>query len=211
MYIAVIMAFIIIFSQDTIQLLLERGEFNHSDTVMVAMALIFLSLSIIPYVARDTLTRIFYAFDDSKTPFYVATFSILIKALMNFLFVKQLGISAIMLSTTTITLVNAVLLAIFIRKKVNLEFKNLLTPTFKILLATLIMSAAAISLKFYLDHILPNNTIFLAGKLVVYSVVCMVSYFALAIIFKIHAANQIFNRVKQKLFIKQSDDISAIE
>jgi len=206
-----ILAFIIIFSQDTIQLLLERGEFNHSDTIMVSMALIFLSLSIIPYVARDTLTRIFYAFDDSKTPFYIATFSILIKAIMNFLFVKQLGISAIMLSTTTITLVNAVLLAIFIRKKTNLEFRNLLTPTVKILIATLTMSAIAVSLKFYLDQALPNSTFFLATKLLIQLAVCTVSYFSLAIVLKIHAARQLFNKVSQKLFSKKTEEIFPVE
>ncbi|MDD3012833.1 MAG: murein biosynthesis integral membrane protein MurJ [Candidatus Gastranaerophilales bacterium] len=204
-----ILAFIIIFAQDTIQLVLERGKFDHADTIMVSWALIYLTLSIVPYVARDTLTRIFYAFDDSKTPFYVATFSIIIKVIMNFLFVKQLGIGAITLSTTAITLVNAVLLAIFIRKKINLEFKNLLSPTFKIIMATLAMSAIAVSLKFYLDSILSNSTIFLATKLLIQLIVCTITYFSLAIIFRIHAARQIFSRIKQKLFKSSAESVIA--
>jgi len=206
-----ILAFIVIFAQDTIKLVLERGEFDHSDTIMVSMALIYLSISIIPYVARDTLTRIFYAFDDSKTPFYIAMFSILVKAAMNFLFVKQLGIGAITLSTTAVTLVNGILLAVFIRKKISLGFRSLISPTLKITLATLVMSVIAIGLKVYLDQIWHNTTVLLAAKLCIYAVVCTFSYFGLSILFKISAAEQIYNRLKNKLLKKPAEEVVSAE
>lgn len=206
-----ILAFIIIFAQDTIKLVFERGNFHHSDTIMVSMALIFLSLSIIPYVARDTLTRIFYAFDDSKTPFYIAIFSIFVKAAMNFLFVKQLGVAAITLSTTIVTLVNGVLLAVFIRNKISLGFRSLINPTLRIIFATLIMSASAIALKTYLDHVWLDNTVFLATKLCIQAIVCTIIYFGMAIVLRIHAARQIFNRIKNKLLRKQAEEVISVE
>ena len=202
-----ILAFIIIFSHDTIRLLLERGEFNPKDTIMVTQALIFLSLSIIPYVARDTLTRIFYAFDDSRTPFFVAMFSILIKAGLNLLLIKHLGIGAITLSTTAVTLVNALLLAIFIRKKINLEFGKLILPVLKITGATLIMSAIVMLSKLYFDHVLPDTTLLLGLKLVLYTIISCAAYFWLSILFKIKAAEKVFDRVKSAIFKNPEKDV----
>lgn len=191
-----IFAFIVIYSQDAIKLLFQRGKFDSSAVFMVTEALIFLSISIIPYVARDTLTRIFYAFDDSKTPFFIAIFSIVVKASMNFLFVNHLGIGAITLSTTVVTLVNFLLLAYFIRNKIDLDFKKLVTPTLKIIAVTLITSSIGFGLKACLDAAIPSTFIYLAAKLVVYVIVCIISYFVLSFIFKIKAAQIIVSRVR---------------
>ena len=64
-----ILAFTIIFAQDGIRLIFERGKFTSADTIMVSKALIFLTISIIPYVAIDTLTRIFMRLMIQKSHF----------------------------------------------------------------------------------------------------------------------------------------------
>jgi putative peptidoglycan lipid II flippase len=74
-------ALMAIFAYDSIKFLFQRGAFDSHDTYLVSQALFFLSVSIIPYVARDAVTRVFYAFNDSKTPFIIAIFSILVKTL----------------------------------------------------------------------------------------------------------------------------------
>lgn len=191
-----ILAFIIIFAQDGIKLLLERGQFNANDTYMVSLALIYLSVSIIPYVARDTLTRVFYAFDDSKTPFYIALFSIIVKATLNFLLIKHLGIGAITMSTTAVTLINCVLLAIFIRNKIDLEYKNFISPTLKITFATTAMAAIAFTLKILFEHALPATTLYLAIKLVACAIVSLVIYFIMGKLLKLGAAEHVLERLK---------------
>ena len=89
----------------------------------------YLSISIIFYVFRDSITRVFYAFNDSKTPFLVALSSIVIKFILNFFFVKQLGIGGITLSTSFVTLINGFWLGLLIKKKMSMDygvyFKNL--------------------------------------------------------------------------------------
>jgi putative peptidoglycan lipid II flippase len=201
-----ILAFIMIFVQDAIKLLFERGQFDAADTIMVSIALIYLAVSIIPYVARDTITRIFYAFDDSKTPFYIAMVSIFIKALLNFLLIKHLGIGAITLSTTIVTLINALLLTKFIKNKIDLEFNKFILPTIKIISATLIMSAIAIALKLYLNSILPDNTLYLALKLSICSIVCLIIYFISCILFKLQAAEQVIAKIKNLITRRTSTD-----
>ena len=57
---------------DAVRLIFERGAFDAQATFMVTEALWFLSVSILPYVFRDSITRVYYSFNDSATPFTVA-------------------------------------------------------------------------------------------------------------------------------------------
>ena len=81
-----LMIFIFISRTDLISLALERGAFDSNATLMVSEVLFIISLSIIPYVFRDSITRIYYSFNDSKVPFYIAISSILLKIIFNSLF-----------------------------------------------------------------------------------------------------------------------------
>ncbi len=64
---------------DAVRLVFEHGVFDSNATFMVTEALWFLSVSIIPYVFRDSITRVYYSFNDSATPFIVAFSSIVLK------------------------------------------------------------------------------------------------------------------------------------
>ena len=134
---AFLMIFIFISRVDLISLALERGAFDHNATLMVADVLFVISLSIIPYMFRDSITRIFYSFNDSKTPFYIAISSIVLKIVFNSLLVKPLGVNGIALSTVIITTINACLLAFLIRKRISLGYRAFVLQVFKILIGAL--------------------------------------------------------------------------
>ncbi len=193
-----IFAIIVIFSHDAIKLLFERGQFDSNDTLMVTSALIFLSFSIFPYVARDTLTRIFYAFDDTKTPFLIAIMSIFAKAVMNFLFTKPFGLAGITLSTAVMAGINMLWLAFLIRKKINLEFGQIRNAVFKMALATVVMSAVAICSHFIIGKVLGEGRIFLAINLVTSSALALASYFAISLALKLDIAGQLLYKFKAK-------------
>ena len=76
---------------DCVRLVFERGEFNYNSSVMVFEALLYLSFSILPYVFRDSITRVYYAFDDARTPFLVAASSIVLKVVFNYIFITLMG------------------------------------------------------------------------------------------------------------------------
>ena len=128
---------IMLLAYDAVFLVFQRGEFTSDATRMVALALIYLSFGIIPYVFRDCITRIYYAFNDSKTPFLVATSSILLKFLLNYVLICKMnfGIGGIPLSTTLVTLVNATLLGLMLRKKMDMRFKIYFKNLFKTAMA----------------------------------------------------------------------------
>ncbi len=190
-----ILALLLIFSADAIQLLFERGSFDKHDTLMVTECLMYLSLAIVPYVIRDLLVRIFYAFDDTKIPFYIAIFSILVKAGMNFVLVKAIGIGGITLSTTIVSTVNCILLLIFIKPKIDLELSKAKPVVLKIIAATLIMTVVAIASKLGLASVLGATKTGLALNLIISSSLAFIVYFVAGIAIKLEPAQDLAQKI----------------
>lgn len=103
-----------------IQLLFQRGHFDESSKILVTTALVFLVPSIFFYVARDLITRVYYAHQDSTTPYRIAMLAIVLKAILDWALVGPLGVGGISLATTLITIFNLSLLTFFLREKIGL-------------------------------------------------------------------------------------------
>lgn len=186
--------FMFLFAKDAIYLLFQRGAFDSEDTILVTKALLFLSISIIPYVARDTLTRVFYSFDDSKTPFMVAGLSIFVKIIMNMLCVDRFGLAGITLSTTAVTFFNMFMLGILLKKKIDMEYYRLVPSLIKILCITLIVYVSGMAMK---SLWMPLDKMYLTIDMIILLIASSVLYFALALLFKVPVAVQIFERIKR--------------
>lgn len=195
-----VLIFILMFSVDGIRVLLERGEFDRQDTLLVSHALIFLSFSIIPYMARDTVTRIFYAFDDSKTPLIVGIIAIIINALMDWLLVGPLGVGGITLSTTIVTTFNMVLLFVLIRRKVKeFSLRKLILPTCKILVAGFFMACLCYILNSIWVLVLPDTTLFVLIKLCLIAAIGFSFYTYITILLGLEESRKMTGKILKKL------------
>ena len=192
-----VFALMAIFSYDAIKFLFERGAFDSDDTFLVSQALFFLSVSIIPYVARDAVTRVFYAFGDSKTPFLIAVLSIAVKSVMNFIFVRIFGVGGITLSTTIVTFFNMIMLGILIMPKINLEYAKFVKPLLKVSVSTFVMSVAGFMLRgaFLLGE---ESNLLIGIKLCVISIVCLGIFFVVSVLLKDESAYAFFKKVKAR-------------
>ncbi len=139
-----IMVFLFVLGQTCVSLVFERGAFDSRATFMVTEGLWFLSVSILPYVFRDCITRVYYSFNDAKTPFVVAFASIILKFALNWVFISVMGwgIGGITLSTSLVTLVNACVLAVLVRRHISLRYWRLLGNLGKMLGAGMFTLAA---------------------------------------------------------------------
>jgi putative peptidoglycan lipid II flippase len=198
-----VFSLLFVFSQDAIHLLFERGNFDANDTLLVTSALVFLAYAIFPYVARDLLTRIFYAFDDTKTPFLIAVMSIFTKAIMNFLLVKPFGLAGITLSTAAMAGINLMWLAFLVRKKVNLEFGRIKLPLLKITAATFVMTAVGMISNTVLHNIFADGKLYVAINLVLSVALATAAYFTASLALKLDIAEQLFCKIKAR-FIKNT-------
>ena len=185
---------IILLAYDAVTFVFERGAFNSNATRMVTEALLCLSVSLLPYVFRDSITRLYYAFNDSKTPFYVAFSSILLKVLLNWVMVPMFGIGGITLATSLVTLWNAVVLGVLIRKKIRLGLSKYFLDLTK-------LSGIAIvtyGLSFVVYQGVKLLSLPLIVKLLSMVIVIGVIYLFLVLVFKIDYAQEIFERVGLK-------------
>lgn len=193
-----LMILIFIVRTDAIRLALERGAFSSEATLMVSEILFFITLSIIPYVFRDSATRLFYSFNDSKTPFYIAIACIGLKVILNSILVKPFGINGIAVSTTLITAFNAISLGLLLRKKISIGYRKLTYNVFKILIAALIAFLAGDALSVLWDKFVSWNLAHGVIKLTVIMVSTFVVYLAASLILRIEYLKDLKDRIEAK-------------
>jgi putative peptidoglycan lipid II flippase len=193
-------AILLALPQPIIRLLFQRGAFNDQSTYLVTTALIYLVPSIIFYMARDLITRIYFAFHDSKTPFYIAIAAIFIKAFLDWLFVVviPLGVAGISLATSLITIFNLLLLAFFLRPKLGLMgFHNLTKP---VLLMIIAAGGAFFGAKYtfaFLQHYLPSMSLIpLAFKILIAATISGAIYLITSYLFKLDETNLLLEKLK---------------
>ena len=166
---------------------------------MVTEALCFLSFSILPYVFRDSITRVYYAFNDSKTPFVIATSAIGLKVFLNWLLILKLnmGIAGITLSTSFVTLFNATLLGLFIHKKIRLDYLPLFVNFGKMLLAGgITLAACMIAGEWFNSIVVLPKYVFEGVKIILLGTMCIILYGVLNLIFKMEYARELAKRIK---------------
>lgn len=196
---------ILVVGMDAVRLVFERGLFDEKATFMVTEALWFLSVSIIPYVFRDSITRVYYSFNDSKTPFVVAFSSIVLKLVLNYVLISKMhfGIGGITLSTSLVTLFNACVLGMFITKKMDMDYKSLFINLLKMVVAGVITGGICYLCAFEFDKFVHLTKVpFEIIKITFIAVVCMIIYIPLNLLFKMEYAGELFNRLSAKLVRK---------
>ncbi len=187
---------------DAVRLVFERGAFDENATFMVTEALWFLSVSILPYVFRDSITRVYYSFNDSKTPFIVAFSSIVLKYVLNVVFIRQLGmgIGGITLSTSLVTLFNACVLGYLITKKLKMDYKSLFINLFKMCVAGVVTFGVCLAAAMMIDkYVVMSKTLFELTKITSIAIICTVVYTGLNLLFKMDYARELWERVLNKL------------
>src|SRR5262249_32974259 len=181
-----------------IQVLFERGHFNETSRQLVTVALVYLIPSIFFYVARDLLTRVFYAHHDSKTPYHVALLAIFVKLILDWALVGTLGIGGISLATTLVTVFNLSLLSIFLKAKIgNLGFSRLVAPVAIMMAASGACGLAAYGSQPWLSaHILPGQFL---GQLASVGFACLLGlliYSAVCLVFRLEEPLMLVKRLR---------------
>ena len=102
-----------------IGLLLEHGKFTAEDTARTAWALLFLLLGLYVYAGRDTLTRVFYAHHDTRTPVKISVTTVVLNIGLSYLFMQFLGVGGLALGTTVALTINFFVLLYLLRRKIG--------------------------------------------------------------------------------------------
>jgi putative peptidoglycan lipid II flippase len=127
-----------------VALIFEHGRFTAFDTIQTGNALAAYSIGLAGYAAVKVLSPAFYALGDARTPMLISLFSIAVNYLMNSLLVTRFGHVGLAASTSTVALVNFILLMLFMRRKLgNVEGRQLGGNLLRICGATVPMAVMA--------------------------------------------------------------------
>lgn len=185
-----------------VKLLFQRGAFDSNSTSLVTGALLYLVPSITFYIGRDLITRVFYGFQDSKTPFFVALCAIFVKILLDYQFVivYKLGVGGISLATTIITIFNLTCLAILLRMRIgSLGLGKLVAPLALMTIATVLSGFVVYFLFAQIQQYWPAMTVFpLVAKIGLATTVGGIIYFAICSICGLHEPKLLIERVSKR-------------
>lgn len=107
---------IIIYDQEIVRVIYERGAFSAASTALTGTAVLFYSLGIL-FIAMNTFfTQIFYSKHDMKTPVLYGLIGTAVNIIGNLVFVRLLAHGGLALSTSLAAVCNAMLLYYGIRK-----------------------------------------------------------------------------------------------
>jgi len=143
-----------------IGLIYEHGRFTAEDTHATAMGLMAYALGLSGYAGIKILQPAFVALNDAWTPALVSLASIFVNLVANYLMVKELGYGhvGLALSTSTVALMNCVLLAMLLRRKAGgMEGVALLSSLVRTLIAAALMGAAVWTVSGLCQELVPGG------------------------------------------------------
>ncbi len=133
---------LILASNEIVSALFGYGSFSLNDVEITAAALKFFAYGVPAFAIIKILSNFFFARDNTKTPFYISIFVVLLNILISISFFNKIGFIIIPLATSISTWVGVFIYIYLLNSKKILLLRNQLMINFiKILISTIIMSA----------------------------------------------------------------------
>ena len=135
---------LVVLAHPIVALLFERGQFTAADTAATAGALVAYAVGLTGYSVVKIASPTFYALGESRTPVLVSVLSVLTNAALNVLFVRQFGYRGLALGTSLTALLNAGLLILLLRRRLDgLHVRHLASVLVRVAIAGAVMGVAA--------------------------------------------------------------------
>ncbi len=139
-------------SPSIVHCIYERGAFDHTATEQTAWILTICACGIVPYALRDLLVRAFYALNDGSVPLWTSAASIPVAIGLMAVATPVWGLSGLAVATVSVTVLNALILAILLKQKIRgWTRKPILTTLLKTGTAGLVATVSA----YGIQHQLP--------------------------------------------------------
>lgn len=124
--------FIIALRAQIIRVVLGTGNFDWEDTVLTMNTLGFFALSLFAQASIPLLTRMFYARQDSATPFYIGLVTVGLNVFLAVILAPGLGVSGLALAFSLANIVNFIMLWLWLSAKIgSLDIANILNSVLK--------------------------------------------------------------------------------
>jgi putative peptidoglycan lipid II flippase len=149
---------LVVLATPIVRLLFERGQFAASDTVQTAAALRLYAVGLVGYSAARIASPVFYTLGSTRVPVAAGVASVAFNIVASLVLVSAAGFRGLALSTSLAALANGGLLLALLRRRLHgIDGVRLAAAFGKVLVASLLMSAAAFASERALISIAPDR------------------------------------------------------
>lgn len=135
--------FLITLRAQIIRVVLGSGAFDWQATILTMNCLAFFALSLFAQATIPLLVRVFYARQNSKTPFYLGLITVVLNIILSWYLAPKLGIAGLALAFSIANIVNFILLGVWLYTEVgDLDIKNIFFSTLKFCSAAILGGVA---------------------------------------------------------------------
>jgi len=146
---------LVIASEEIINALFGYGSFSSEDVKITSSALKYFGYGLPAFALIKIFSNFFFARNNTKTPFYISLFIVILNVIISISFFDKFGFIIIPIATSISTWVGVISYIYLLNLKKSLLLKNYLFKSFlKIISSTIIMS-------FFLVQTLENYTSYL--------------------------------------------------
>ncbi|OUX36165.1 MAG: murein biosynthesis integral membrane protein MurJ [Candidatus Pelagibacter sp. TMED273] len=146
---------LILASDEIVNALFGYGSFNNKDVEMTASALKYFGYGIPAFALIKILSNFFFARNDTKTPFYISSFIVMLNIVISITFFNKIGFIIIPIATSLSTWIGVTIYIFLLNLKNYLLLNHYLTKSiFKIIFSTVLMSFLLIlALDYYSNYL----------------------------------------------------------
>ena len=131
---------LIVGSKEIISALFGYGSFSENAVLNSSKALYFFGLGLPAFAMIKVFSTFFFANHDTKTPFYISLFAVILNVIISVYYFKIIGFIIIPIATTISSWFNAIILFIFLRNRNLFKFNNIFfVKSLKIIIVSVLM------------------------------------------------------------------------
>jgi putative peptidoglycan lipid II flippase len=178
---------LILASNQIVNALFGYGSFTVKDVEMTATALKFFGYGVPAFALIKILSNFFFARDNTKTPFYISVFIVVLNILISISLFSKIGFIIIPIATSISTWAGVIIYLYSLNLKKSLLLKRQLIINFiKILISTIIMSLTLLfaleNFVIYLDYTYDYKAVYLILIVSFVGILYLISCYLLGIL-----------------------------
>jgi len=148
---------LVIASQQITSALFGYGSFLETDVISTAQALKYFGFGVPAFALIKVLSNFFFARDNTKIPFYISIFSVLLNIIISVTYFKELGFIIIPIATSIATWCAVIIYLIWLLK---LKYLNITSIFYINFIKTIISVVAMSSLLYFLINFFEDKLIY---------------------------------------------------
>ena len=161
-------------NQHIIRFAYGRGRFSDENVYVTGYVFLFYVVGVPFFGLRDLMNRVYHAFEDTRTPMFIAVISVVINICLNLILKPIMGVYGLAFATGIAAFAGVILLFIMLRKKVRGLFdKNFMFDMLKLVFANMPMLAFALFMSRVYSESFGTFNIFLRLAAITLSSLCI--------------------------------------